>query len=177
MPFKNPNRPLIRPQEYLILKNDYLTPVIMPTHVQELSPYFQKILPGPLTDNEHSHYHTLVQKRYINSELLYIIANISTFRFNKQYQYGPFSSKTNQPSTDTSFTLITPFNNTLPVVTINTFNFPTDLFINEILTPFKPHIVSDQHTIPMDLIKNNFDINETLKNISSTPSFDASSTN
>ena len=44
MPYKNPNHPLVIPQEYLILNDGYLTPANMPTHVQELSPYFQKIL-------------------------------------------------------------------------------------------------------------------------------------
>ena len=42
MPYKNPNRPLIIPQEYLILNDDYLTPANMPTHVQELSRCFLK---------------------------------------------------------------------------------------------------------------------------------------
>ena len=70
MPYKNPNRPLIIPQGYLILNDDYLTPDNKRPRVQELSPYFQKILPGPLTDNERSYYHTLVQKRYTNAELM-----------------------------------------------------------------------------------------------------------
>ena len=90
LPYKNPNRPLIILQEDLILSDDYLTPANMPTHVQELSPYFQKILSSPLTDNERSYYHTLVQKRYTNAALLYIIAKFSIFHFNKQFKYGPF---------------------------------------------------------------------------------------
>ena len=51
MPYKNSNRPLVIPQEYLLLNDDYLTPAIIPTHVEELSPYFQNILSGALTDN------------------------------------------------------------------------------------------------------------------------------
>ena len=156
MPYKNPNRPLIIPQEFLILNDDYLTPANMPTHVQELSPFFQKILSEPLTNKERSYYHTLVQKRYTNSELLYIIANFSTFCFNKQYNYGPLSSITNQPSTDSSFTLITPTNNTPHVNSINSFKFPTDLFINEILTLLKPHEDTDPHTNPMHLKEKHF---------------------
>ena len=85
MLYENLNRPLIIPQEYLIL-NDYLTPANKPTHVQELSPYFQKVLSGPLTDNERSYYHTLVQKRYTYAEIMYIIAKFSTFLFNNQYK-------------------------------------------------------------------------------------------
>ena len=120
---------------------------------------------------------------------MYIIAKFSTFLFNKQYKYGPLSSKTTQNS-DSSFTLITASNNTPPVVTFNTSNFPTDLFINEILTLLRSHVDSDPHVNPMDLIKNSFSIYQTLKNFSSgiskingilskiqAPSFDASSTN
>ena len=153
--------------------------------------FFKKFLSDPLTDNERSYYHTLVQKRYTNAELItYIIAQFSTFLFNKQYKYGPLSSKTTQNSTDSSFTLITPSNNTPPVVTIITFNFPTDLFINEILTLLRPHVDSDSQANPMDLIKNMFSIYQTLKDSSSdllqineilrkiqAPSFDVSSTN
>ena len=184
MPYKNPNGPLIIPQEYFILNDDYLTPANMPTHIQELSPYFQKNLSGPLTDNERSYYHTLVQKRDTNTELMYIIAKFSTFLFNKQSKYCPLSSKTTQNSADSSFTVITASNNTPPVVTFNTFNFPTDLFINEKLTLLRPHVN------PMDLTKNIFCIYQTLKNFSSdvsqineilnkiqAASFDAFSTN
>ena len=60
MPYKNLNRPLIIPQKYLILKDNHLTPANMPTHVQELSANFHKILSGPLTHNERSYYHTIV---------------------------------------------------------------------------------------------------------------------
>ena len=126
----------------------------MPTHVQELSSYFQKIPSDPLTDNEQSYYHTLVPKRYTNAELMYIIAKFSTFLVDKQYEYGPFSSKTTQNFTDSSFTLITPSNNTPTVVTINAFNFLTDIFINEILTLLRPHVDSDPHANPMDPIEN-----------------------
>ena len=166
MPYENPNRPLIIPQEYLILNDDYLTPANMPTHVPELSPYFQKIISGPLTENGRSYYQTLVQKRYTNAKLMYIFAKFFTFLFNKQYKYGPFPSKTTQNSTVSSFTFIPPSNNTPPVVTINTFNFPTDLFINEILTLLRPHVDSDPHANPIDLIKNIFSIYKTLKDFS-----------
>ena len=100
MPYKDPNRPLIIPQEYLILNDDYLTHANMPTLVPELSPYFQKILCGPLTDNERSYYHAVVQlnERYTKSELMYIIAIYSTFVFNKQYKYGPLSSNNHHSS-------------------------------------------------------------------------------
>ena len=106
----------------------------MPTHIQELSPYFQKNLSGPLTDNERSYYHSLVQKRDTNTELMYIIAKFSTFLFNKQSKYGPVSSKTTQNSADSSFTVITASNNTPPVVTFNTFNFQPILYKRKINT-------------------------------------------
>ena len=124
MPYKNPNRSLVIPQEYLILNDDYILPANIHTNVQVHSPYFHKILAGPLTDNEHSYYRNLVEKSYSDSEIKYIIANFSsTFLFPNQYKYGPITPKHTPPTTDSSFTLITPPSiNTPPVVTVQSIN-------------------------------------------------------
>ena len=169
MPYKDPTRPLIVPQEYLVLNDDYLTHANIPTQVHELSPYFHQILSGPLNNNELSYYTTLVQKRYTHPELMYIIAKFSTFLFQKQYKYGPLSKKLEQPQpqpqpqpppptlNDTSFTLMTP-PTTLPqkIVTINTFTIPIDVFITEILQLLQPHVNNAPTINPMDLLKNIF---------------------
>ena len=66
MPYKNPNRPLMKPQEYLIPNEDYLTPPICQHMYKNSHRISNKILSGPLTDNERSYYHTLVSfKKYI----------------------------------------------------------------------------------------------------------------
>ena len=128
MSHKDPTRPIIVPQEFLNFNEDYLLHSNIPTDVQELHPYFQKILSGPLNDTEHAYYTTLVQKRCTHQELMYIIAKFSPFLYKKQYKYGSLSSKIEQSSSD--FTFKTPA--TPPNITINSFSFTTKDFVNEI---------------------------------------------
>ena len=75
------------------------------------------------------------------------------------------SSTLNQHSTD--YTLITPNSNTPPSnITINSFTFTTDHFINDILL-LKPHIDIEPHTNALDLLKNIFTTYQIPKNFSS----------
>ena len=66
MPYKDPTRLLIVPQEYLVLNDDYLTHANIPNKVYELFPYFQNILNGPLKNNEPLLYFTRIETLYVS---------------------------------------------------------------------------------------------------------------
>ena len=72
----NPKRPIIVPQEYLILNDDSLLKENIPLFISDpLSP-IQPIASQPRGDCEKSHYHTIAKKGYSYNELIFIISHL-----------------------------------------------------------------------------------------------------
>ena len=76
LPNDNPKRPIIVPQEYLILNDDSLVQEDIPQCISEPLPPFQPIASQPLDDCEKSYYHAKAKKGYSHNELLFIISHL-----------------------------------------------------------------------------------------------------
>ena len=75
LPNENPKRPIIVPQEYLILNEDSLLPEDIPRGISDPLPPIQPISSQPLGDCEKSYYYAIAKKGYSNNELLLIISH------------------------------------------------------------------------------------------------------
>ena len=76
LPNENPKRPIIVPQEYLILNDDSLLQEDIPQCISDLLPPIQSIAFQPLGDCEKSYYYALAKKGYSHNELLFIISHL-----------------------------------------------------------------------------------------------------
>ena len=72
----HPKRPIIVPQEYLILNNDSLIQEDVPQCISDPLPPIQPIASQPLGDSEKSYYHAIVKKGYTYIELIFIIFHL-----------------------------------------------------------------------------------------------------
>ena len=76
LPNENPKRPIIVPQEYLILNDDSLLQEDIPQCISDPLPPIQPIAFQPLRDCEKSYYYALAKKGYSHNELLFIISHL-----------------------------------------------------------------------------------------------------
>ena len=76
LPNDNPKRPIIVPQEYLILNDDSLLQEDIPQHISDPLPPLQQIASQPLGDCEKSCFHAMIKKGYSNNELIFIISHL-----------------------------------------------------------------------------------------------------
>ena len=76
LPNDNPKRPIIVPQEYLILNDDSLLQEDTPKGISDPLPPIQPIASQPLGDCEKSYYYAIAKKGYSNNELLFIISHL-----------------------------------------------------------------------------------------------------
>ena len=74
LPNDNPKRPIIVPQEYLILNDDSLLQEDIPKGISDPLPPIQPIASQPLGDCKKSYYYAIAKKGYSNNELLFIIS-------------------------------------------------------------------------------------------------------
>ena len=73
LPNSNPKRPIIVPQENLILKDDSLLQEDTPQCISDPLPPIQPIASQPLGDCEKSCYHAIAKNGYSHNELLFIL--------------------------------------------------------------------------------------------------------
>ena len=78
LPNDNPKRPIIVPQEYLILNDDSLLQENIPQCRSDPLPPNQPIASQPLGDCEKSYYHAIAKKGSSHNELLFIISDLIT---------------------------------------------------------------------------------------------------
>ena len=76
LPNENPKRPIIEPQEYLILNDDSLLQEDIPKGISDPLPPIQPIASQPLGDCEKSYYYAVAKKGYSNNGLLFIISHL-----------------------------------------------------------------------------------------------------
>ena len=76
LPNENPKRPIIVPQEKLILNDDTLLQEDLPQSISDPLPPIQPITSQPLGDSEKSYCHAIPKKRYSYNELVFIISNL-----------------------------------------------------------------------------------------------------
>ena len=76
LPNENPKRPIIVPQEYLILNDDSLLQENIPQCKFDPLPPLQSIAFQPLGDCEKSYYYAIAKKRYSHNEILFIISHL-----------------------------------------------------------------------------------------------------
>ena len=74
LPNDNPKRPIIVPQEYLILNDTSLLQEDIPIFISNPLPPIQPIASQPLGDCEKSYYHAVAKNGYSYSKLLFIIS-------------------------------------------------------------------------------------------------------
>ena len=75
-PNDNPKRPIIVPQEYLILNDDSLLQENIPQSISDPLPPIQTIAFQHLGDCEKSNYHVIAKKGYTYNELVFIISHL-----------------------------------------------------------------------------------------------------
>ena len=76
LPNDNPKRPIIVPQEYLILNNDSLLQEDIPQTILDPLPPLQHIASQPLGDSEKSYYYAITKKGYSYNELMFISSHL-----------------------------------------------------------------------------------------------------
>ena len=79
LPNDNPKRPIIVPQEYLILNDDSLLQEDIPQNIPDFLPPLQHIASQPLGDLEKSwkkNFYAMTKKGYSNNELIFIISHL-----------------------------------------------------------------------------------------------------
>ena len=76
LPNDNPKRPIIVPQEYLILNDDSPLQEYIPISISNPLPPIQPIASQPLGDCEKSYYHAVAKKGYSYNELLFFISHL-----------------------------------------------------------------------------------------------------
>ena len=96
LPNDNPKRPIIVPQEYLILNDDSLLQEDIPQHISDPLPPLQHIASQPLRDCEKSYFHAMTKKGYSNNELNFIISHLLSLLTNgnhKEYKKAKQESR------------------------------------------------------------------------------------
>ena len=78
LPNENPKRPIIVPQEYLILNDDSLLQENIPQCISDPLPPIQPIAFQHLGDCEKSYYFAIAKKGYSHNELLFIISHLNS---------------------------------------------------------------------------------------------------
>ena len=76
LPNDNPKRPIIVPQEYLILNDDSLLQEDIPQNISNPLPPLQHIASQPLGDSEKSYYYAITKKGYSYNELIFISSHL-----------------------------------------------------------------------------------------------------
>ena len=76
LPNENPKRPIIVPQENLILNDDSVLQEDIPKNISDPLPPIQPIASQRLGDCEKSYYYAKAKKGYSNNELLFIISHL-----------------------------------------------------------------------------------------------------
>ena len=76
LPNDNPKRPIIVPQEYLILIDDSLLQENKPQKISDPFPPLQHIASQPLGDSEKSYYYAMTKKGYSYIELIFISSHL-----------------------------------------------------------------------------------------------------
>ena len=76
LPNDNPKRPIIVPQEYLILNDDSLLQENIPQKISDPLLPLQHIASQPLGDCEKSYFYAMTKKGYSNNELIFIISHL-----------------------------------------------------------------------------------------------------
>ena len=104
LPNDNPKRPIIVPQEYLILNDDSLLQEDIPQIISDPLPPLQHIASQPLGDCEKSYFYAMTKKGYSNIELIFIISHMLSLRTNgnhtehkKTKQEAPKKTKNDIP--------------------------------------------------------------------------------
>ena len=77
LPNENPKRPIIVPQEYLILNDDSLLQENIHQSISDPLPPIQTVASQPLGDCEKSYYHALAKKGYSYNELVFTFRKIT----------------------------------------------------------------------------------------------------
>ena len=100
----NPKRPIIVPQEYLILNDDSLLQEDIPQNISDPLPPLQHIASQPLGDCEKSYFYAMTKKGYSNNELIFIISHLislltngNTKEHKKTKQESPKKTKSDLP--------------------------------------------------------------------------------
>ena len=108
-PNENPKRPIIVPQEHLILNDDSLLREDIPKGISDILPPIQPIASQPLGDCERSYYYAIAKNRYSNNELLFIISHLISIltkgntKEHKRTNQEPLKKPTNDISKPESF--------------------------------------------------------------------------
>ena len=76
LPNENPKRPIIVPQEYLILNDDSLLQEDIPRGISDPLPPIQPIASQSLGDFEKSYYYAIAKKGYSNNDLFFFISHL-----------------------------------------------------------------------------------------------------
>ena len=104
LPNDNPKRPIIVPQEYLILNDDSLLREDIPQKISDPLPPLQHIASQPLGDSEKSYYYAITKKGYSYNELIFISSHLLSLlikRNNKEHKKtkhdSPKKTKTDIP--------------------------------------------------------------------------------
>ena len=104
LPNDNPKRPIIVPQEYLILNDDSLLQEDIPQNISDSLPPLQHIASQPLGDCEKSYFYAMTKKGYSNIELIFIISHLLSLLTNgnqkehkKTKQESPKKTKNDIP--------------------------------------------------------------------------------
>ena len=183
--YHDPTRPLFVPQEALNVNDDFLLPTHIPNAVPNFFPKMNKLVETPLDDHSRSLYTALVHKHYSLAQLNFIIAKLSSFILKKQYKYFSLNiseeilqtlPKHTPPNTVTESSQAPPppippqsnsyvLQTTNPNVCINSFSCPTDKFVSEILTLFRPHVEIAPNTDSFVILNHIFDTFRTLQSL------------
>ena len=86
LPNDNPKRPIIVPQEYLILNDDSLLQEDIPQNISDPLPPLQHIASQPLGDCEKSYFYAMTKKLYSNNELIFIISHLLSLLTNGNHK-------------------------------------------------------------------------------------------
>ena len=110
LPNDNPKRPIIVPQEYLILNDDSLLQEDIPQNISDLFLPIQHIASQPLGDNEKSYCFVITKKGYSYNELTFNISHLLSIpikRNNKEHKKikhdSPKKTKTDIPQPQSFF--------------------------------------------------------------------------
>ena len=86
LPNDNPKRPIIVPQEYLILNDDSLLQEDIPQNISDPLPPLQHIASQPLGDCEKSYFYAMTKKGYSNDEIIFIISHLVSLLTNGNHK-------------------------------------------------------------------------------------------
>ena len=104
LPNDNPKRPIIVPQEYLILNDDSLLQEDLSQNISDPLPPLQHIASQPLGVCEKSYFYAMTKKGYSNKEIIFIISHLlslltngNTKEHKKTKQESPKKTKNDIP--------------------------------------------------------------------------------